>query len=64
MLIAGAVIELTDPAGYAGRSRTQGVGFGYGRLHVGLTVEEIRSVVWSFLDANHVFDAPDADGAT
>lgn len=33
-------------------------------LHAGLTPEEIGSVVWSFLDANHVFDDPDADCAT
>jgi hypothetical protein len=33
-------------------------------LHAGLTAEEIGSVVWSFLDANHVIDDPDTDGAT
>lgn len=30
--------------------------------HAGLTVEEIGSVVWSFLNANHAFDDPDVDG--
>lgn len=33
-------------------------------LHAGLTVEEIGSVVWSFLEANDVFDDPDADSVT
>lgn len=64
VLIAEAVIELTDHAGFAGWPTSRGVGFGYGRLHEGLTVEEVGSVVWSFLDANHGFDDPDADGAT
>ena len=64
VLIAEAVIELADHAGFAGWPTTRGATFGHGRLHAGLTGEEIGSVVWSFLDANHVFDDPDADGAT
>lgn len=64
VLIAEAVIEQTDHAGFAGWPTTQVAGSGHMPLHAGLTVEEIGSVVWSFLDANHVFDDPDADGAT
>ncbi|MEU4386233.1 hypothetical protein [Promicromonospora sp. NPDC023805] len=64
MLIAEAVIELTDHAGFAGWPSTRAAGFGHLPLHAGLTAEEIGSVVWSFLEANHVFDDPDADGAT
>lgn len=64
MLIAEAVIELTDHAGFAGWPSTRVAGSGHVPLRAGLTVEEIGSVVWSFLDANHVFDDPDADGAT
>lgn len=64
MLIAEAVIELTDHAGFAGWATSRLEGFGYGRLHAHMTAEEVASVVWSFLDANHVFDDPDADGAT
>lgn len=64
MLIADAVIELTDHAGLAGWPTTRAAGIGHGKLHAALTVKEIGSVVWSFLDANHVFDDPDADGAT
>lgn len=64
VLIAEAVIELTDHAGFTGWPTNQLVGFGHRRLQAGLTVEEIGSVVWSFLDANHVFEDPDADGAT
>ncbi len=64
VLIAEAVIELTLHAGFAGWPTSRVVGFGYGRLHAGLTVAEVGSVVWSFLDANHVFDDPDSNGAT
>jgi hypothetical protein len=64
VLIVEAVIELTDHAGFAGWPTTRIAGSGHMPLHAGLTVEEIGSVVWSFLDANQVFDDPDADGAT
>lgn len=64
MLIAEAVIELTDHAGFAGWPSTRAAGSGHMPLHAGLTAEELGSVVWSFLDANHMFDGPDDDGAT
>jgi hypothetical protein len=64
VLIAEAVIELTDHAGFTGWPSTRAAGSGHVPLHASLTVEEIGSVVWSFLDANHGFDVPDADGAT
>lgn len=64
MLIAEAVIELTDHAGFTAWPTTQLAGFGHRRLQAGLAVEEIGSVVWSFLDTNHVFEDPDTDGAT
>jgi hypothetical protein len=64
VLTADAVVELTDHAGFAGWPTTRAAAFGHVPLHAGLTVEEIGSVVWSFLDANHVFDDADADGVT
>lgn len=64
MLIAEAVIELTDHAGFAGWPTIRVARSGHMPLHASLTVEEIGSVVWSFLDANHVFDDLDADGVT
>jgi hypothetical protein len=63
VLIAEAVIEQTNHAGFAGWPTTQVAGSGHMPLHASLTVEEIGSVVWSFLDANHVLDDPGADGA-
>jgi hypothetical protein len=64
VLISEAVIELTDHAGFTGWPTTQLAGFGHRRLQAGLTVKEIGSVVWSFLDAKHVFEDPDADCVT
>ncbi|MFI2486834.1 hypothetical protein ACH47X_07990 [Promicromonospora kroppenstedtii] len=63
VLIADAVIELSDHAGFDGWPTTRTAGFGHARLQADLTVEEIGSVVWSFLNANHAFDDPGADGS-